>query len=164
MEKILCDKNKRNVRFSSCNNKQFSYYWIKVFITKYISNHIIKYNEYFSFLFRLHSSIFLKISFIWFEYSIKAFESFKYFKPVICLLSMNNWNLALYGSFAYKLILSISDSWSNRSSNAFVFQCHESPTNKILCIWSWSSGKFWSCSFMSFFANIIKVQHFLLCF
>ena len=45
----LCDKNKRNVKFS-ISEKQFSYYWIMFFIAKHISNHIIKCDQYFAFL------------------------------------------------------------------------------------------------------------------
>ena len=34
-------------------------------------------------------------------YSIKVFESFKYFKPVLSLFLIKNWTFASYGSFTY---------------------------------------------------------------
>ena len=52
----------------------------------------------FCFLFGLYSSIFLQMSPMSFEYSIKAFESLKYFKPVLSLLLISDWYFALYGS------------------------------------------------------------------
>ena len=52
-------------------------------ISATVSSNIKKKN-----LFGLYSSIFFKISFISFEYSIKAFESFKYFKPILFILSL----------------------------------------------------------------------------
>ena len=54
------------------------------------------------FLFGLYSSISLKILSISLEYSIKAFESFKYFKHVVSLLLIGNRYFASNGSFAYK--------------------------------------------------------------
>ena len=65
---------------------------LSFFITKHISNHIIEYNQMkiFRFLFGFYSSISLKMSSISFEYSVKAFESLKYFKPVFSLLVISN--------------------------------------------------------------------------
>ena len=50
----------------------------------------------------LDSSIFLKISSISFEYSIKALESLKCFKFILSRLLIKNWYFASYGSLAYK--------------------------------------------------------------
>ena len=36
------------------------------------------------------------------EYYSKAFESFKYFVPVLSILSISNFNFVSYGSSAYK--------------------------------------------------------------
>ena len=63
----------------------------------------------FRFLFGLYCLVFVMLS-IWFEYVIKTFESFKNFKPGLSLLLINNWYFASYGSFGYKLVLSISGS------------------------------------------------------
>ena len=57
---------------------------------KHISSHIIKYDQFWSFLFGLYSSILLCISFISFKYSIKALESFKRFKSVLSRFLINN--------------------------------------------------------------------------
>ena len=54
------------------------------------------------FLFGLYYSMFLQISFISFEYSIKALESLKCFKPVLSLFLIENWYFASYGSLACK--------------------------------------------------------------
>ena len=137
----------------SCSNKQFSYYWIKLFITKHISNDFIKYNQYFYLLFGLYSSIFLWIWSISFEYSIRAFKLFKYFKPVLFLLLISNWYFASYGSFAYKKNLSMSGSWFIRLSHAFVFLDPKPLTINILYEWSGTSGQFGLCSFVFWFEH-----------
>ena len=54
----------------------------------------------FRFLLRFYSSIFLWISSQLFDHSIKAFESLKYFKPVLFLLLISNWYSASYGSLS----------------------------------------------------------------
>ena len=59
----------------------------------------------FRFLFGLYSQIFEntnKYSSILFEYSIKTFESFKYFKYLFSHLLIKNLSFALFRSFAYK--------------------------------------------------------------
>ena len=84
---ILCNKNKKVVLFSTSNKS--SYYWIKFFIAKHISNHVIKIISL-RFSFGLYSSIFLQLSSISFEYSIKALESLKCFKPALFLLLIKN--------------------------------------------------------------------------
>ena len=71
-------------------------------VIKHISNHIIEYDQNFSSFIWI---IFFRISvipFILFEYSIKAFESLKYFKPVLSLLLISNYYFASYESLAYK--------------------------------------------------------------
>ena len=52
----------------------------------------------FNFLLGFYSSIFLQTSSISCEYSINAFESFKYLNPVLPLLIINNWYFASNGS------------------------------------------------------------------
>ena len=54
-------------------------------------------------------------------YSIKVFESFKYFKPVLSLFLIKNWTFASDGSFTYIKDLSIFSPWFIRLSNAIVF-------------------------------------------
>ena len=105
------------------------------------------------FLFGLYSPIFLWISSVSFEYSIKAFESFKYFNPVLSLLLISNWHFALYRSFAYKKILSTSGYLFIKLSNAFVFPDLEPP---IINIWYGGSeilGQFQLCYFISSFVT-----------
>ena len=79
--------------------------------------------------------MFLQVLSISFEYSIKALESFKYFKPVLFPLLIKNWYFASYGSVAYKQILSMSGCWSIRLNNDFVFPDPEPPIIYILYGW-----------------------------
>ena len=90
----------------------------------------------FCFLFGLYSSIFLLTSSISFEYSMKAFEPFKYFKPVLFLLLMKNQYFVSYGSFVCKYILQVSCSLLMRLSNAFFFQ-NQNLHLLIFCMDKW---------------------------
>ena len=63
---------------------------LRFFITKPISNHIIKYNQYFIFLvWIIFFNIFINIIHIIFV-SIKALESFKCFNRPLSVLSISN--------------------------------------------------------------------------
>ena len=53
---------------------------------KHISNHIVKYNQYFTFFTKLYSTMFSKISFMSFEYLITALESLHCLKPTLSRL------------------------------------------------------------------------------
>ena len=112
------------------------------------------------FLFGLYSSIFLYISSISFEYSIKALESLKYFKFVLSLLLIKNRYFSSYGSLAYKYILSISGCWFIRLNNEFVFPDPEPPIINILYRWSGIYGQFGLCSFMFSFVTSSKLITF----
>ena len=46
------------------------------------------------FLFELNSSIILQVSSIPFDFSIKALETLKWFKPVLSRLLIKNWDFA----------------------------------------------------------------------
>ena len=76
-----------------------------------MSNHIIKKISNLLFLFGLCSSMFLQISSISFEYSIKLLESSNLFKPLISCFLIKNLYFASYGSSLY---IPISDCWSIR--------------------------------------------------
>ena len=78
------------------------------------------------FLFGFYSLIFLKVSSILFEYSIKAIESFKWFIPVLFLLLTSNWCLASYVSLAFKWFFSTSGCLLIRLNTEFVFPDKES--------------------------------------
>ena len=82
-------------------------------------------------LFGLYFSMFLWISFISFEYSIKALKLLKCFKPVF---STSVW-------------------WLIRLNNEFVFPDLEPPIINILYGWSRISGQFRLCSFMFIFVT-----------
>ena len=72
--------------------------------------------------------MFLWILSILFEYSIKALEWLKGFNPVLLYF-------ALYGSLAYKWVLSISGCWLIRLNNESVFLDPEPPVVSILYVW-----------------------------
>ena len=65
----------------------------------------------------------------WIEFSllIKALESSKCFKSVFCRLLIKYWYFALYWSFAYRYILSISCWFFIKFNGAFVFFDPEPP-------------------------------------
>ena len=81
-----------------------------------------------------------------FEYSIKALGWLKCFIPVFSFLLIENWYFVLYGSFAYRYILSLSGWLHIKLNNAFVFPDPEPPINSILYGWSGRYSHFKSCS------------------
>ena len=56
-----------------------------------------------------------------FEYSIKALESFKCFKPVLFLMLIKNWYFTSYGSLVYHGTFTIPDFWIIRLKTEFIF-------------------------------------------
>ena len=80
-----------------------------------------------------------------FEYSIKAFESLKWFIPTLSLLLIKYWYFDSYGSLAYKYILSMSGWFSIKFNNKFVFLDPETPIINILYGWSGIYGQFLLC-------------------
>ena len=117
-----------------------SYYLIKFFIIKHISNHIIKNDWYFSFFYldyilqysrKYHPYLH--------EYSIKVLESFKCFKSVLSCLTASN------GSLEYRWVLSISGWWLIRLNNKLVIPGPEPPDIDILYGWSGICGQFGLC-------------------
>ena len=75
------------------------------------------------------------MSYILFEYSIKALELLHSFKPTPSRLLIKKWYFISRGSLAYKNIL--SESWWQRIrlSDAYVFQDPETLIIDILCAW-----------------------------
>ena len=111
----MCDKNNINIEIST-SNKKFSYYWIKLFTAKHISNHIIKNCHYLRFFLTLYSSTFLYASSISLEHSVKALKCFKL--VLLCLL-IKNWYVVSYGSLVHKSILSVTSWWLNKFNKEF---------------------------------------------
>ena len=69
---------------------------------------------------------------------------------------------ALYGSFAYRYILSISGWLLIKFNNAFVFLDPE-PLNYYCSLWMiWNIWLLWIRFFSVFICNIIKTNHFIL--
>ena len=79
----------------------------------------------------------------------KSFGIIYIFMLVFFLLLISNWYCVSFGSFAYKMILSISVSWFIRLSNAFVYPDPEHPIINVLYIWSGISDQSGLFSFMS---------------
>ena len=100
----------------------------------------------------LYLSIFLSISFISFEYWIKALGSWKCFNPVLSLLLIKNSYLDSYESLAYKYILSVSSWLCIKFNNTFVFPDPEPPIISILYGWSGIFGHIKLCSVLFSFA------------
>ena len=102
----LCDQNNINIQFFS-SITHLSYYRIKCFTVKHISNHIIKYDQYFGFYIWILIFNILQTSSISFENSIKALESLKHFMSAPSHLLISNWYFASRRFLAYNWILSI---------------------------------------------------------
>ena len=96
------------------------------------------------------------MTYILFEHSIKDFESFKYFKPVLFRLLICNWYFSSYYFLhVNELYQYLVHDLLDQVMNLF-FQIQ----NLQLWIFYMDFWSNWIMSFYIFFCNIIKVNHF----
>ena len=94
------------------------------------------------------------------EYSIKALESLKCFKPVLILMLIKNWYFASYGSLVYQWTFTIPGLGIIRLNNEFIFPDYEPPVINIQYRWSGICDPLALCSLSFSFVASSKLINF----